>query len=134
MPAEDYSNDTKIAILQNTNTHIAETLKRIEQRLDKIDDRFLHLEEKFDKKFHSLEEKFDKKFQSLEEKFDEKFRSTDEKNDTKFNFLDKKMDNKFSEIDNKLDKVNNKLWELFFFNIAGIVGIFYLIAHVNKWF
>ena len=70
------TNDTKIALLEQSIGHINETLLRIEKRFDSIDKKFDLVDKKFDlvdKKFDSLEAKMDVKVTLLENKMDKGF-------------------------------------------------------------
>lgn len=57
------SDDTRIALLENNLSHIGETLKRLER---KMDDGFLENKKEFDR----LEQKMDKNFGTLDVKID----------------------------------------------------------------
>jgi hypothetical protein len=72
---KDHSNDTKIAVLENTNVHVVESLHRIERRLEIMESNF----------------------------------------------------------NSRIDRIDNRLWQLMFFTIAGFAGVLGLIAHAFKW-
>jgi archaellum component FlaC len=96
--ANDYNNDTKIAVLQNTNLYIHETLNRIEKRLDKIDDRFNNLENKIDSTLNLLNTKIDSNFNLLNNKIDSNLMLTNSAINANFNTLNGKMDSHFKWI------------------------------------
>jgi len=62
--------ETEIAVIK---TEIKNLNKKIDDKFQVVDAKFVSLEKKFDEKFVSLEKKFDEKFASLEKKFDGKF-------------------------------------------------------------
>lgn len=61
-----YSDDTRLALLEQSIIHINETMLRMEHRFDKIDERFNKLDERFNK----IDDRFDK----IDAKIDSHFR------------------------------------------------------------
>ena len=57
-----YSEDTRIALLEQSMDYIVGSLQRIEHRFDHVDKKF----EEIDEKFERLERKFDDKIDKLE--------------------------------------------------------------------
>ncbi|ORM70456.1 hypothetical protein [Pantoea rwandensis] len=103
-----------MARVQSATTHRLDSLegrfdkfeKNVNQRFDKIDEKFIKIDERFDKideRFIKIDEKFDK----IDEKFvkiDEKFDKIDEKFD--------KIDHRFEKVDERLNKQDVKLSDL----------------------
>ncbi len=73
---KEHTNDTKIAVLENTNIYIVESLNRVERRLDSMNGHF----------------------------------------------------------HNRFDKLDNRLWQLMLFTVAGFSGVLAIVAHGFKWF
>jgi len=68
----EFTYETRIALLEQTTSHIYQCLERMEKRFDKIDERFDKIEEKFQR----IEERFDKidqRFQAMDEKINRIF-------------------------------------------------------------
>lgn len=56
------SQETRIALLEQSQVHLYETLLRIEKRFDQIDEKFTKIDDKFDK----VNERFDKLYEKLD--------------------------------------------------------------------
>jgi chromosome segregation ATPase len=109
------SNAVKIAVLENTNFHISETLKRIDWRLDRIDGRLDRIDGRLDR--------MDGRLDRMDDKINQGFNS---------------MDNRMNQGFNNMDR---RIWQLFMWTlagfgatIAGFVGMFTFMAHGFKWF
>jgi len=64
----EISQETRIALLEQTTSHIYQCLERMEKRFDKIDERFDRIDERFDRidqRFQAMDEKIDRKFYQL---------------------------------------------------------------------
>lgn len=58
-----FSEDTRLALLEQSIEHLNETLRRFEKRFDQIDARFEQIDAKFDRidvRFERIDAKFDK--------------------------------------------------------------------------
>lgn len=62
-------NETRIALLEQNLSAIADTLIRMEKRFDKIDDRFTKSETKLEDSIHKLEDKLDKKLEEIRSEY-----------------------------------------------------------------
>lgn len=59
----NYNDDVRLALLEQSIININDTLVRFEKRFDKIDEKFTKIDEKFDRvdnKFDRIEDRFDK--------------------------------------------------------------------------
>ena len=75
--------------------------KRINKKIDVLDNKIEKLDNKVDEKFDVLDNKIEK----LDNKVDEKFNKVDEK----FEKLDNKVDEKFNKVDEKFEKLDSKI-------------------------
>ncbi len=82
---------------------IAEVLKRIEDKLDKIDEKFEDKLDKIDEKFEDKLDKIDEKFEDKLDKIDENFKDKLDKIDKKF---EDKLDTLQKDVNTKLEKLN----------------------------
>jgi len=96
--------ETRIALLEQSNLNINETLKDIKQGL-------IRLENKID---------------SLDKKMESKIDSLDKRIDIKINSVDQKLDIGF-------DKINSRIWSLFLWGVGAFAAVLGLIAHAEKW-
>lgn len=53
--------------------------------------------------------------------------------DARLDSLEKKMDRIDEKIDTRFDSLNTRMWNLFFWMIAGFASMFGLIAHTQHW-
>lgn len=64
LPQDIATQETRIALLENNQLHIAKTLDRIERKIDdglkQIDRNFEQIDRKFDKKFEQVEVRYEK--------------------------------------------------------------------------
>jgi hypothetical protein len=102
------SQETRIALLEQSTTHIKTSIEEIKLILNK-------LESKIDFNVNRLDNKIDNNFEKLDNKIDNNFEK-----------LDNKIDNIFTKLDNKID--SNFKWLL-----AAIVGLAGLMAHGFHW-
>lgn len=60
-----YSEDTRLALLEKSINTINDTMVRFEKKFDKIDEKFDKLDSKIDMKINSIDSKLDNKFNML---------------------------------------------------------------------
>lgn len=68
-PMKANSQETRIALLEQSQSYSHETLARIEKRFDKIDESFNKLDEKFtkiDERFLKIDERFERVYQKID--------------------------------------------------------------------
>lgn len=75
-----YSDDVRLALLEQSINNINNTLIRFEKRFDQIDSRFDHVESKL----FSIESKFDYKLTSIDSKFESRFDKMESNNRSYF--------------------------------------------------
>ena len=99
-----YSEDTRLALLEQSIGHINETLMRFEKRFDHIDSKFDHIDSRFDH--------IDSKFNHI---------------DNKFNHID----NKFGQIDGKLASSERSLradmQSHFYWSMGSMLGLYAIV-------
>lgn len=100
----DFNVDTRLALLEQTNSHIYDILNKIDKRFDKIDERF----DKIDERFNRMEDRFDK----VDEKFD-------------------KVDEKFDKMNNKID---HNFYILLTLYLGGYASLFAMMAKIAHWY
>ena len=105
-----FSEDTRLALLEQSIDHLNATLMRFETRFDQIDAKFNQMDGKFNQ--------MDGKFNQMDVKFGQM--------DVKFG----QMDAKFEKLDSRID--SNFKW-LLSIMIAGFGSVLGIIAHVQHW-
>ena len=98
-----FSEDTRLALLEQSIDHLNATLMRFETRFDQIDAKFNQMDGKFNQ--------MDGKFNQMDVKFGQ-------------------MDAKFEKLDSRID--SNFKW-LLSIMIAGFGSVLGIIAHVQHW-
>ncbi len=112
------STATRLAVLETLADVTKDSLQRLEnllcrnvqevnERLDKIDNKF----EKIDHRFIALMDNIDHRFDKVDKKLES---------------LDKKLDL-------KLDKINNRFWVQFFWATGGFAAVLTVIAKAVHW-
>lgn len=74
-----YSEDTRLALLEQSITHLTDTLKRFEKHFDGMNKRFDDIDKRFDemdKRHMGMEDKFETKFEKLDGRLDSNFKWT----------------------------------------------------------
>ena len=74
---DNYSDDVRLALLEQSINNINDTMVRFEKKFDQIDFRLNKIDERFDK----IEDKFDEKFDRIDNKFDKMIDKFDKLND-----------------------------------------------------
>lgn len=100
------SEEARIMLLEQKNDDFHQTLKRLESKIDNLDN-------KLDSKIDALDTKFETKFDALDNKFE-----------TKFDALDTKFESKYKALDNKLDSQNTKIDSHFRWTVGLIFGLY----------
>lgn len=118
-PNPSHTLDTKVALLEQSITYIAQSLNRIETKFDNID-------KKYDMKFEIL----DKKLDIFSNKSDAKLEAIDERFNGKFNEIIKENFNNYRDLNNKID--SSFKWLLTIYT-AGFGSLFGLLAHSLHW-
>jgi uncharacterized protein YPO0396 len=111
---EHMSNDTKVAILENTMNHIYEDVRRVENRVHRVENRLASM----DQRLGSLEHIVDTKFAAIDKKFDA-------------------VDRQFDAVEQRFSTIDNRLWSNFLWlvglllgSVSGLAG---LMAHGFHW-
>jgi hypothetical protein len=73
---------------------------RMDERFDKVDERFAKMDERMDERFDKVDERFAK----VDERMDERFDKVDER----FAKVDERMDARFDKVDERFDKVDGQ--------------------------
>ena len=83
---------SRMDVLENEVAGINERLDRMEERFEgrfgQIDERFNHLEDRFEERFTHLEERFEDRFNHLEKQFEDRFSRTEEQFGDRLNQLE----------------------------------------------
>lgn len=80
--------------------------KRIDERFEKADQRFVDLEGKMDKRFEGIDQRFDqvdKRFIDLENRMNHRFLDLESRMDSRFVDLEDRMNHKFDLMENQID-------------------------------
>lgn len=108
---QNNSYEIRIALLEQSNANINETLKDIKQGLNRLEN----------------------KIDSLDKKIDDTSKTLRNEMHSQFSALDKKIDSKFEIIDKKIDSIHSRIWHLFLCGVGAFAGMLTLIAHAEKW-
>ena len=86
--------ETRLALLEQNNVHIHETLKRIDNNIivlnQHLADSLAHITNRMDARFDQMERKFDQKFELVDRKFeliDKKLDAVNTKIDSNFKYI-----------------------------------------------
>jgi DNA-binding ferritin-like protein len=80
---------------------------RMDERFDKVEERFAKVDERMDERFDKVDERFAKVDERMDERFDkvdERFAKVDERMDARFD----KVDARFDKVDERFDKVDGQ--------------------------
>jgi uncharacterized coiled-coil protein SlyX len=125
--------EVRVARIESDVKHISEVTTDLRMELRRTNDKIDALDEKFNGKFDA----FDGKLNDLDKKFEGKFDALDKKFDGKFDSLDKKFEGKFDALGTKFDGLKDKLnsvalWALLlYFALAG--SLLTVMAKGFKW-
>jgi DNA anti-recombination protein RmuC len=92
----------------------------LDQKLDKLDARFVQLNTHFDAKFEQQNAKWDAKFEQQNAKWDARFEQQNAKWDARFEQQDARWDARFEKLDAKWDARLEKLFDRLDAKINGV--------------